>query len=92
MEVDKMIENAIKYLNELLEADRETISKIFLCRYPCNESLTNNPNLLTGEGGVRVFGIINGMFGLTDSNKGQITAEVDTNTNLINEFYKTQTN
>jgi hypothetical protein len=82
------LNKTIKFLNKLLETDRETISKMFLERYECSQELHAHPTVQTGEKGVRVIGILNGLFGKKRTGEGKITIELDTDTNLINKFFK----
>ncbi len=64
-----MIENAVKTLNELLEADpgatnefflKETIVNISVCEHPTIQVRTQNLNPLYGV--LRPLGLINGLF------------------------------
>lgn len=63
------IEDAVRVLNEALEADPVAINALFNCSVTCNSKLANHPTIQVGKEGdsvwyVRLLGIINGLFGV----------------------------
>lgn len=76
------------YLNDLLEVDREGITRLVNARVPCNERLAGDRyvTVLTGADGVStvgLLGVINGLFTRTDD---MLVATYDNATGLIAEF------
>lgn len=72
------LDEAIAYLNELIEADRPAIAALIANRVPCNEALAdhNTVQVQAQHGGFHVgmLGILNGLFGTVDGVNGQIGA------------------
>lgn len=90
MDVDQTIE----YLNILVKQDPKIMTELIEFRVPCLSEFGEGTNVVTlavGEYGqaVGLLGIINGMFPLTSSGCGQITAVLDDN-NLITCFKRTE--
>ncbi len=69
------MEAAVNYLNELLEADRAAISKVFMSRSPWNEELVNNTSCvcvdINSQSKVSPLGVLNGLFNTIPSNNGK---------------------
>ena len=65
-------QQAVNTLNELLELDREAISKMFMSRTSCNKKLADHPTAQCWskytdcgkEYGIRSVGVINALFGV----------------------------
>ena len=78
----------IDYLNKCLQADRESISKLFLSRVDCNVQLANMAYVREVDEvddkfyELRIIGLLNGFLG----EDNRILMEVDTDNNLINRF------
>lgn len=94
-----MIEQAIEYLNSLLEDDREAIEKLIESRVNCNEALANHPTCEVGLHPISstfpvycvgLLGVINGMLKeYNDVKTGPICAVYDKDYNLVKfERYK----
>ena len=71
------IEDAVRVLNEALEADPVAISVLFTHPVPCNSKLANHPTVQVSKEGdsvwhVRLLGIINGLFGVDAEQWGYI--------------------
>lgn len=85
------IDYTIRYLNELLEIDRKTISKLFTYRIECNQKLINHPTVQVGLHDklykVGLMGILNGLFGTDNNQLGYICMDLDDN-NQILQFRK----
>ncbi|MDO8715320.1 MAG: hypothetical protein Q7J73_00660 [Dehalococcoidales bacterium] len=72
----------VKYLNELLEIDRDAISNLIASRVECNEKLSNHPTVQVGtrEDGkyeVGLLGILNGLFSVDENEYGEIYMVVE---------------
>lgn len=87
----KLLANLIiKFMNELLELDRVTISKLIDTRIICNELLANHPTVqVNSEHEVGLLGILNGLVGIKDNGYGYITAVFDDDNNIV-RFEKTK--
>lgn len=77
-------EDAIRVLNEMLEADPRATKVLVENRVPCNKDLAEHPTIQCGaypdgEGPVKVglMGVINGLFGADDDGWGCIAAIVE---------------
>ena len=64
------IDDAIAYLNELIELDRPAMEALFEYRVPCNEALADHSTVQAWRG-IGIHGVLNGLFGSGD--KGLIT-------------------
>lgn len=75
------VDHAIEYLNQLLELDKPAIAALLANRVPCNQELANHPTVQasTQHGGYHVglLGIINGLFGVDEKERGPITLVFD---------------
>ena len=62
------VDDAVAYLNELIELDRPALAALIANRVPCNLALAEHPSCQVGSqhGGFHVgmIGILNGMFGV----------------------------
>lgn len=71
------IQDAIDYLNELIELDKPAIAALIANRVPCNEVLAHHPTVQVRaqNGGfhVGILGILNGLFGTLENGWGPIT-------------------
>lgn len=88
------IDDAIDVLNRALQKDRETMSQLFLDgKFYCNDDLADDPTIQCGSRDGRAtvgpLGIINGFFGVDDSNYGAISMQVDLDSGAIVKFYRT---
>lgn len=72
------LDDAIDYLNELLDRDRPAIAAMVANRVPCNRGLADHPTVqvMQQHGGYHVglLGVINGMFGVFNGTDGPIAA------------------
>ena len=70
------LDEAIEYLNELIETDRVSIAALIANRVPCNQQLADHPTVqvYAQHGGylVGMLGILNGLFGIHDDGRGPI--------------------
>lgn len=70
------IDDAIEYLNGLIELDKTAISFILSARFECNIALADHPTVQAtshyGGSFVGVMGIINGLFGVDNRSYGLI--------------------
>lgn len=79
------IDRAVQVLNEALEADRACIDRMFRTEFPCNETLGDHRSIQVGPSFwpdrdhqvVRMLGIINGIFGVDENNRGPIAMQVN---------------
>lgn len=78
------IDDVIRVLNEMVEADRAAAAALIANRVPCNEKLANHPSIQVSaqHGGFHVglLGVLNGLFGTYEDGMGPIAAffvEVD---------------
>lgn len=81
------IDDVIKYLNELVDLDRDCISRLMLKYEKCNNGIVNHPTCqATKDGYVSLLGLINGIFGVIEDGSlkdyGMITAVLDDEANL----------
>ena len=71
------VDDAIAYLNELIELDRPAIAALIANRVPCNQVLADHPTAQCGarHGGftIGMLGVLNGLFGVDDDKRGYIT-------------------
>jgi len=80
------IKEAVKVLNEALEADPVTINALFTIRLSCNEKLADHPTIqisayshetgkeTPGKYSLGALGLINGLFGVDKEGWGHIGA------------------
>jgi hypothetical protein len=75
------IEDAIAYLNELLDLDAKAMGAMIGSGVPCNDALRDHPTALvlaTGPTGsnarIGILGLLNGLFGVRDDGLGEISA------------------
>ena len=66
------IDQALKVLNELVEADAEAMGALCESRVPCNKSLAGHPTAQVLRDGQEAYaggllGILNGIFGIADA-------------------------
>lgn len=92
------MQDAVNFLNQLLDIDRVAISKVFLTtRIPCNEALSKHPTVQVRSfldvqpeplHQVGPLGILNGMFGYIrdQATPGCIAAEIDPINSKILKF------
>lgn len=70
------LNEAISYLNELIELDRITIQSLSRKAAKCNEALAEHPAVQVGthKGGtyVGLLGVLNGLFGVDEDGWGSI--------------------
>lgn len=76
------VNNAIKVLNRIHEADPTVLQSLVFHRVPCNKEVANDPEVQVGqlyEGGweVGLLGIINGLLGIHESGYGYIQCDID---------------
>lgn len=83
------VDAAIDRLNELLVLDPDLINNLVEKRWPANEAILNHPTVQVGEHqDVGLLGLLNGLFGVDERNRGPITAMYD-QYNRIQEFGRT---
>ena len=77
VEISVTIDDAIAYLNELIELDRPAMAALIANRVPCNKALADHPTAQVGQrhGGfsIGMLGILNGLFGVDENDWGFIT-------------------
>ena len=73
------VQDAIRVLNEALEAEPEAVQKIFALRVKTTGKLSDHPTIQIGPGDqISALGLINGIFGVrADDLYGYITGEFD---------------
>jgi hypothetical protein len=74
------VRDAIRVLNEALEAEPEAVRAIFACRPDTGGGLDDHPTIQVGgeRGKISALGLINGIFGVREADGyGYITAEFD---------------
>lgn len=81
------IDEVITYLDELIALDKPAIVALLANRVPCNEALANHETVQVSAqyGGwhVGLLGLINGLFGIDETNWGPICCEFDDTDDLI---------
>jgi hypothetical protein len=92
------VDEAIGYLNSLVECDREVIGLLAETRLPCNEALVNHPtaqtvpaDLANQDTGsvIGLLGILNGMFGIDEHGWGAIAAVYENDGITLIRFTRT---
>jgi hypothetical protein len=77
----------VDYLNRLLEVDRNTVECLFDIRVPCNDAMRDHPTVqvITTPNGARVglIGVLNGLFGVDQKDRGHICTIHDEEDNLL---------
>ena len=80
------IQNAVRVLNEALEADPDAINELILLQVHVNEKLAQHPSIQVfspgEENGERIYrlrplGLINGLFGVNEFECGYIAAQCE---------------
>jgi hypothetical protein len=75
------VDEVITFLNELIALDKPAIAALLDNHVPCNEALANHQTVQVSaqHGGwhVGLLGIINGLFGVDDTNWGAICYEFE---------------
>jgi len=73
------LDEAVEYLNELIETDRPAMGALIANRVPCNQKMAEHPTVqvMAQHGGYHVglIGIINGLFGINQYEWGPIVWE-----------------
>lgn len=76
-EISVTVDDAVAYLNELIELDRPAMAALIANRVPCNRALANHPTVQVGQrhGGfsVGMLGVLNGLFGVDEDDWDFIT-------------------
>lgn len=84
MERASTVEQAVKILNEALKADPAAVNSLFNNRVACNGNLAKHKTIQVAQSGgplcngsyeLGVIEIINGLFGVDDTNGGAIAAQ-----------------
>lgn len=74
------------YLNELVEADPQTMYRMVETRFRCNEALTDHPtaqvDVSSGTASIGLLGIINGLIGADADQWGYMAALYGSNLEL----------
>lgn len=83
--------DVIKLLNELLEMDREGITKLIESRVPVNRNIWDHPtvqvlSLDPDRGDLGILGFLNGLFANGKYDCRYIYAEYDKSDKLISQF------
>ncbi len=76
------LNEAISFLNEILDLNPNLIQKLINDRFPCNQSICDHPTIqvhapISTKGQqprVGLLGILNGLFGIDQNHFGGITA------------------
>ena len=89
-----LIENIVRFSNEVLEIDPAAVSALFMTRHPCNEALADHPTVQVHtdkDGGVSVglLGLLNGLCGIGPDGYGYISAQYDTESGKVLSFKAT---
>lgn len=77
------------FLNKILKLDPSVINQLFNYRVLCNNNITNHPtiqvesNEIDEKDYVGILGILNGLFGVNEKNRGYICMIIDDNNNII---------
>ena len=77
------LDDAIEYLNSLVEIDALAMAAIISNRVPCNQAMADHPTVQVHayqkEEGYKVgfLGLLNGLFGVDESGYGDIAAIFD---------------
>jgi len=83
-------ESVVRFLNSLLEIDRDAISGVFLGHVPCNKGLSDHRTVqvlnIKGITSVGPLGILNGIFGVNNAGYGCIFAITSDDGKYIKEF------
>lgn len=83
-------ENAVKLLNEALEADPVAIGQLIDMRVVCKQKLMDHPTIQIDGNRVGILGIINGIFGIHRGGpldgQGFIAAIYDSETGKLLRF------
>lgn len=70
------IEDAILMLNSMIMCDEEAVLSLVSDRVKCNEAMANHPSIQVAGGSgvyfIGLLGVINGLFGVSDSGQGPI--------------------
>jgi len=88
------VDEAIEYLNSVLEADPLAMRALLCLFIPCNEKLANHPTAICNghwaEGfTIGLLGLLNGMFGFDDAAQtGAIACELDTENRRLVKFVR----
>ena len=88
------LKETIAFFNDLLKVDPYAITKLIDKRVHCNKALADHPTVQVQvyadeEFRVGVLGVLNGLFGISETGYGQISAIID-NDGFIKEFIKTE--
>ena len=88
------IDDVVEYLNSVLEADPLALRALLCTFIPCSKKLAKHPTAIVSpewwEGfTIGTMGLINGMFGISEDNYAAISYKIDTDTNRIIGFYRT---
>ncbi len=94
MENTVTVDDAIKFLNEVLRLDPAVATAIVEHRFNCTEALADHPSVQVMSrpfvpSQVGLLGLLNGLFGVDEHGWGYITAEFDDNNNLV-QFRRTE--
>ena len=70
------LDDLVNYLNELINIDKAAIAALINNRVPCNEQLAEHPTVQVlpqnDSHYVGLFGILNGLFGIHEDERGPI--------------------
>lgn len=90
MKPNDLAVHIVAYLNDLLEHDREAITRLVGSRVECNRSLADHPTCEVGvqeEGwDVGMLGVLNGVCRIDGPCYGPVVAVLDEETNEIIRF------
>jgi hypothetical protein len=84
-------QDAVDYLNDLLEKDYEAVEKLIFNRVQCNEALANHPTCQVmadqhDKYEVGLLGVLNGLFGVDQDDNGCLVMLVDAQSQRIVNF------
>ena len=87
------IDDAVVYLNSILEADPLAVRSLLCLRVPCNVTLADHPSAQVdaawNEGfTVGLLGVINGLFGVNEFEWGVIACILDAEKNKVKSFIR----
>lgn len=86
------VEDAIQFLNELLELDRPAIAALIANHVPCNKDLAEHPTVQVRAQHdgylIGMLGILNGLFGTDENLFGPIVAVFDDNGRKYNKLVR----
>ena len=90
------VQDTIDLLNEMLELDSDLVDKLINNRYCVNKNIVDHPTIQVSVDGeldyyhdtVGLLGVLNGLFGVNENNRGAIEMVEDDDGKIV-KFQKT---